>query len=128
MAFETQTEGPRDLAFLLSQAPRTRSLDTITVASGEGKLEPGTILGEVTATEKYVASPNAEVVGKEGAETATAILAYGVDATSTDVEAVVVSDDAEVKEPMLVVHASVDDATKRAAKVAQLRAVGIKAR
>lgn len=128
MALETKTMGARDLAFVLSQANRNRSTDTVTIASGEGKLEPGTILGEVTATEKFVASPHTEVVGKEGAESATAVLAYGVDATDADVEALVVNVDAEVKEPMLVVHSSVDDATKRAAKVGQLLTVGIKAR
>ncbi|MEJ8474462.1 head decoration protein [Roseibium algae] len=120
--------GPRALAFLLSEASGKRSLDTTTIASGEGVLEPGTVLGKVTGSEKYVASPNAEVAGKEGAETASAILCYRVDATNADVEAVLVTADAEVKSPMLVFAASVNDTDKQQTKLKQLRAVGIKAR
>ncbi|AXS39260.1 head decoration protein [Breoghania sp. L-A4] len=125
---DIKTEGARDLGFVLSLASGKRSLDTITIASGAGRLESGTVLGRITASGKFITSPNAEVVDIEGAEIATAILGYGVDATDSDVEAVVVDGDAEVKEPMLVFDASVDDATKIAIKVEQLRAVGIKAR
>lgn len=119
---------PRALAFLLSEASGKRSLDTLTIASGEGVLEPGTVLGEVTASKKFVASPNAVVGGKEGAETASAILCYRVDATDADVETVLVTTDAEVKSPMLLFEATVDDTAKQQAKLEQLRAVGIKAR
>lgn len=125
---DNKTMGPRNLAFVLSEASGKRSLDTVTIAAGEGVLEPGSVLGEVTASEKYVFSPNAEIVGKEGAELAKAVLGYRVDATDADQTAVVVSSDAEVKKPMLLFHASVDDATKTATKHDQLRAVGIKAR
>jgi hypothetical protein len=85
----------------------------ITVAAGSGK---------------YVASPTAITAGKVGAETAVAVLGYEVDATSADVSVVAVTNDAEVKQPMLVFDASVDDSTKIAAKIAQLRLVKIKAR
>ncbi|WP_394689044.1 head decoration protein [Hoeflea sp.] len=122
------TETPRDLAFILSEANRNRSREVLTIRSGAGKLHAGTVLGKVTADEKYVTSPHAEVAGLEGAETATAILGYEVDATEADVDAVCISDDAEVKDAMLVFSASVDDETKRTAKLTQLRAVGIKAR
>lgn len=119
---------PLALAFLLSEASGKRSLDTLTIVSGEGVLEPGTVLGKVTASGKYAASPNAAVGGKEGAEAASAILCYRVDATDADVEAVLVTSDAEVKSPMLLFEASVDDTPKELAKLEQLRAVGIKAR
>lgn len=122
------TETPRDLGFLLSEGPRTLSRETVVIASGAGKLRAGTVLGKVTATNKYVASPAAQVAGKEGAESASAILGYEVDATSSDVTAVVITNDAEVKRPMLIFDASVDDATKQTAKLTQLRAVTIKAR
>lgn len=125
---DMKTEGARDLAFVLSEGNGAISRETVTVVTGEGKLEAGTVLGKVTSSEKYAVSPNAVVVGKEGAETAVAILAYAVDATSADATAVVVKRLAEVKDPMLIFHASVDDATKRAAKVAQLAAVDIIAR
>ena len=123
-----KVEPTRNLAFVLSEASGHRSRDTVTIQAGEGSLEPGTLLGFVSAAKKYVASPEAEVAGKEGAEVASAILAYGVTAGDEDVTAVIVSSDAEVKRPMLVYHASVDTDAKRAAKQDQLRKSGIKAR
>lgn len=125
---DTKTSGPRNLSFVLSEGNGHISRDVVTISSGAGKLDPGTLIGMVTATKKYVVSPNAEVVGKEGAEVAKAVLAYGVDATSADVEAVVIARHAEVKKPMLIVDASVNDATKLAAKYTQLAAAGIIAR
>ncbi|MBP2560842.1 hypothetical protein J2857_003611 [Neorhizobium galegae] len=119
------TEGPRDLGFILTELPGTLSRDVVTIASGSGKLDPGTLLAKLAATSKYVPSP---ATGADGSQTAIAVLAYGVDATSADVDAVVVANDAEVKDPMLVFHSSVDDDTKRNAKLTQLRAVNIKAR
>lgn len=85
----------------------------ITVAAGSGK---------------YVASPHALTAGKEGGEIACAVLAYEVDATSADAPGVAITNDAEVKKPMLVYAASVDDSTKQTTKQTQLRAVTIKAR
>lgn len=123
-----KTEGPRNLGFLLSEANGSRSRSVKTIASGEGVLKPGTVLGAQTADGKLVVSPVAEVEGKEGAETATAVLAYGADATSADVEAVVLDADCEIKGADLVYEASVDDNAKKAAKAAQLGAVGIKVR
>lgn len=125
---ETKTEGARNLAFVLSEGNGKISRDVVTIASGAGKLEAGTVLGRITASENYVASPEAQIVGKEGAETAMAVLAYRVDATSEDVEAVVIARHAEVKEPMLVFDASVDNASKIAAKLEQLSAATIIAR
>lgn len=122
------TERARPLAFILSEAPGTLSRDTLVIASGSGKLQAGTVLGMVTASKKHVPSPNAETAGKEGAETAVAILGYPVDATSADVNAVCITNDTEVKDPMLIFDASVNDATKRGAKLTQLRAKTIKAR
>ncbi|CAM5576843.1 MAG TPA: head decoration protein [Mesorhizobium sp.] len=125
---DTKTMGPRALAFVLSEGNGMISREVVTIASGAGKLEPGTLLGQITASKKYVGSPAAQVVGKEGAETATALLAYEVDATSADVEAVVIKRVAEVKTPMLIFDASVNDSTKKAAKLTQLAASTIIAR
>lgn len=122
------TETPRDLAFLLSEANGMLSREVLTIKSGSGKLLAGTILGKVTADGKHVPSPNTSVAGKEGAETGVAILAFEVDATSADVPAVCVTNDAEVKSPMLVFDTTVNDAAKRATKISQLRSVNIKAR
>jgi hypothetical protein len=125
---DKKVEGPRALAFVLSEGNGKISREVVTIASGAGVLEPGSVLGQITASKKYVFSPNALVVGKEGAETASAVLAYGVDATSADVEAVIIRRVAEVKTPMLIFDASVNDATKRTAKLTQLAAATIIAR
>jgi len=125
---ENATMQTRNLAFLLSEAAGRRSRSIVTIADGAGKLAAGTVLGKVTATGKYVPAPAAEVVGFEGAETAVAILAYGVDATDQAVEVTAIDRDAEAKLPMLSFDASVDDQAKTDAKVAQLSAVGIRVR
>jgi len=122
------TESTRDLAFLLTEANGYLSRDTVTILAGSGKVKAGTVLGKITASGKFTPSPAAQVAGKEGAETANAVLGYEVDATSEDVPAVIIANDAEVKRPMLIFDASVDDATKQTAKLSQLRAVNIKAR
>jgi hypothetical protein len=125
---ENATMQTRALSFLLSEAAGRRSRSLVTIANGEGKLAAGTVLGKVTASGEFVASPDAEVVGKEGAETGLCILAYGVDATDQAVEVTVIDRDAEAKLPMLTFHASVNDQTKTDAKVAQLEAVGLRVR
>lgn len=125
---DIKAEGPRDLAFLLSEGNGKISREVVTIKSGAGILKPGTVLGQITAGGKYVISANAEVVGSEGAETAKAVLAYGVDATSADVAAVVIRRLAEVKTSMLVFDASVNDTGKTATKLGQLAAQNIFAR
>lgn len=125
---DTITEKARDLGFVLSEANGKRSREVLTIASGTGKVEAGTVIGKITASGKYIPSPNAEVTGSEGAETATAICGYTVDATSADVDVACITNDAEVKDPMLVFDSSVDNGTKRTAKLTQLAAVRIKAR
>lgn len=112
----TGTPNANDLAFTITAGGTPFVAGDgfdITVAAGSGK---------------YVASPNALTAGKEGAEIACAVLAYETDATSADATAVAITNDAEVKTPMLVYAASVNDSTKKAAKLTQLRAVTIKAR
>jgi hypothetical protein len=125
---ENATMQTRNLSFLLSEAAGRRSRSIVTIANGAGKLEAGTVLGKVTDSGEYIPSTDAEVVGKEGAETAVAILAYGVDATDQAVEVTAIDRDAEAKLPMLSFDASVDSQTEIDAKVAQLDAAGIRVR
>lgn len=127
MNLTTLSMGPRALAFVLSDHGRI-SFETVTIAAGAGILKPGTVLGQVTASKKFVPSPAASASGLEGAETAKAVLAYGVDATSADVIVVVMRRLGEVKKPMLVFEASVDTAPEIAAKLDQLAASFIIAR
>lgn len=125
---ETAIMQPRNLAFLLSEAAGHRSRNTVTIARGSGKLAAGTVLGKVAHTGEYIPATDAEVTDREGAETAVAILAHGVDATGQAVETVAIDRDAEARLPMLSFDASVDDQTKTDAKIAQLNAVGIRVR
>lgn len=76
----------------------------------------------------YVPSPEAETVGSEGAEVASAIALYGCDATSADCDITIIKRDAEWNVNTLSYDASVDDDAKKAIKHAQLSAVGIIAR
>lgn len=54
----------------------------VVIASGAGKLGRGTVLGQITASEKYV---KVDSTNEDGSQTAKAVLAYPVDATSADV-------------------------------------------
>jgi hypothetical protein len=80
---------------------------TVTVAAGSGKLVPSSM----TAT--------------DGSQNAVAIAIYGGDATSADLSVAALVRDAEVRGSALTYHSTVDTAPERAAKAAQLAAVGI---
>lgn len=126
---ENKVMGPRPLEFILNEGDGHISRDVAKIPAGTGKILSGTVLGELTAAKgSFIPSHAAVVAGKEGAEKATAILCYGVDATDSDAEAVILNVHAEVKTGLLIFDASVNDAAKRAAKLEQLRAVHIKAR
>ena len=101
------------------------SRETVTLKSGTN-YALGSVLGKITATAKYRLSPNTQVVGDEGAETAVAVLLEAVDATAADKTGLVVArGPAILSKAALVFDASVDDNTKKAAKHAQLSAAGI---
>lgn len=67
----------------------------------------------------------ADPTATDGSQTAKAILIGGVDATSAAQKAAAITRSAEVNGNLLTYDAAVDDATKKAAKVAELKAVGI---
>lgn len=56
----------------------------VTISSGEGELEAGTVLGRVTADGEFIVSESA---ADDGSEDPIAVLAKDIDATSADVEA-----------------------------------------
>jgi len=117
---------PADLGTLLKREyDRDYNRETVTLESGTN-YPLGAVLGIITASGNYTISPHASTVGIEGAETAAAVLLVATDATTAATEAVVlVRGPAIVADTALVVDASVDDATKLAAKHAQLVALGI---
>lgn len=99
--------------------------EVVTLKSGTN-YALGAVLGQITASGKYRLSPDAEVTGDEGAETAVAVLIEAVDATDGDKAGLIVArGPAIVSKAALVLDDSVDDETKRAAKHAQLSAAGI---
>ncbi len=99
--------------------------ESVTLKSGTS-YALGSVLGRITASGKYRLSPNAQVVGDEGAESAIAVLLEAVDATSADKPGLVaVRGPVIVSKAALVFDASVDDATKKAAKHAELAAAGL---
>lgn len=96
--------------------------ETVTLLAGTN-YRVGAVLGRITASGKMKLSTAA---GTDGAQNAAAMLLDDVDATSADANAVVIlRGPAIVSKAALVFDASVDDATKRAAKHAQLTALGI---
>ena len=89
----------------------------------------GSVLGMIAASGKYRLSPNAEVVGDEGAETAVAVLIEAVDATDEDKTGLVVARGPVIlSKDALGYDASVDDAAKKASKLGQLATAGLVSR
>jgi hypothetical protein len=96
--------------------------ETVTLLAGTN-YRVGAVLGRITASGKMKLSTAA---GTDGAQNAAGMLLDDVDATSADANAVVIlRGPAIVSKAALVFDVSVDDATKRAAKHAQLTALGI---
>ena len=96
--------------------------ETVTLLAGTN-YRVGAVLGRITASGKMKLSTAA---GTDGAQNAAGMLLDDVDATSADANAVVIlRGPAIVSKAALVFDASVDDATKRAAKHIQLTALGI---
>ena len=86
----------------------------------------GSVLGQITASGKY---KMATATGSDGAQNASAVLLYAVDATLEDATGIVlVRGPAIVSREGLAYDGTVDDATKITAKITQLAAVGIIAR
>lgn len=124
----TFTEGRHSTEGLISEANFHRSRDNLVIAAGSGLIVAGMVLGKVTASGKYVPSANAEVTGEEGAEVGAAIALYNCDATSADQRIAAITRDAEWNGNTLSFDSTVNDASKKATKVAQLAAKGIIAR
>ena len=118
-------KGPTEGDILKFDLDQNYTREVVTLKSGTA-YAIGSVLGVVTADGEYMLSPDAEVVGSEGAETAAAVLIQAVDATDADAEGVVIKrGPAIVAQGELVFHSSVNDDTKRAAKRAQLVTLGI---
>ena len=99
--------------------------ETVTLLAGTA-YPVGSVLGRITASGKYKLATSG---GSDGAQTASAVLLYAVDATLADATGIVV-----VRGPSIVSRAglaydgTVDDAAKITTKLGQLVALGIIAR
>lgn len=83
----------------------------------------GSVLGKITASGKYTLSA---ATGADGAQVASAVLLYAVDATLADATGIVLArGPAIVSRAGLAYDGSVDDGTKITAKLTQLAAAGI---
>ena len=89
----TLTEGKRDFEFLLTEEGSI-SREQVTIAAAAGLLAPGTVVGKITASGKYIAYSNAAV---DGSEVAAGIVCYGVPDLAVDQKAVIIARLAEVK-------------------------------
>ncbi len=102
--------------------------ETVTLRAG-ASYPLGAVLGEVTATGKYILSPAAAVAGDEGAEVARAVLLEAVDATGGDATGLILArGPAIVSKSALGFDASIGQPAEIAAKHAELAARGIVAR
>ena len=80
------TEGKHAGGFLVWEVLRDYTRETVTIASGAGKLEPGTVLGRITTGGKYTSfAPGAS----NGSQNASGILWDSVDASAADAPAVI---------------------------------------
>ena len=81
------TEGKHAGGFLVWEVLRDYTRETVTIASGAGKLEPGTVLGKITTGGKYTGlAPTAS----NGSQNAAGILWGMTDATDVDTPGVAV--------------------------------------
>ena len=121
-----KTEGKHTGEFLVSEAPGTRSRDKVTVTvPANTTLQPGYVLGQLSAGGKYVPYDNAETDGREDA--AGILYDELVNDTDAGVDhvATIINCDAEVRKADLV---WLDEQNDETAGLADLLALGIKAR
>jgi hypothetical protein len=99
--------------------------ETITLLAGM-PYPVGSVLGRITASAKYKLATSG---GSDGAQTASAVLLFAVDATLADATGIVVArGPAIVSRAALAYDATVDDGAKIITKIGQLAAAGIIAR
>jgi hypothetical protein len=83
----TLTEGKHAGGFLVWEVLRDYTRETITVTSGAGKLEPGTVLGRITTGGKFTSLAPAAT---NGSQNAAGILWGSVDASDADAPGVMI--------------------------------------
>lgn len=118
----TLVEPKQDGGFLVWEVLRDYTRETVTIASGAGKIAPGTVLGKITTGGKYTGLAPAAT---NGSQTPAGILWAGVDATAADALGVVIlRGPAIVNRSELIWPAGATDAQITAA-ITALAALGI---
>ena len=118
-------KGPTEGDLLKFDLEKNYTREAVTLLAGTA-YPLGAVLGRITASGKFAMST---ATGSNGAQTAAGVLLAPVDATEGDATGVVIArGPAIVSDAELQFDPSVDDAPKRAAKIAQLAAIGIVAR
>ena len=83
----TLTEGPHPGGFLVWEVLRDYTRETVPLASGAGKLAPGTVLGRITTGGSYTQLAPA---ASNGSQNAAGVLWAETDASTADVPGVVI--------------------------------------
>lgn len=96
------------------------SYEEAIIASGAGKVDSGTVLGQITASGKF---KPVTIAATDGSQNAKAILLRAVDATSADAPCVIVAREAIVVHQGLRYGADVDTAAERLAVHNALRSL-----
>lgn len=123
MPVANKTEGSILSDLIVEEFDGRYNRRNVIIASGAGVLKRGTVLGRVTASGKYLPSP---ATGSTGEQVGVAVLIDDVDATSADqVVQAGFGPALLVAEQGLIFAASVNDATKKAAKIAELATANI---
>lgn len=81
------TEGKHAGGFLVWESFSDYTRETVTIASGAGKLEPGSVLGKISTGGKYTRLAPAAT---NGSQNPAGILWAGVDATAADAPSVAI--------------------------------------
>lgn len=120
----TQNETRGALEFLLAEASGHRSRNEVTIESGQ-TLSAGHVLGKVTSSGEY---KEYDPGNADGSETAVALLAHDVDASSEAKQATIIDNDAEAHVGLLVYFDGASDAEKTTAQNELFNQSGIRVR
>ena len=88
------TEGKYTGEFLLRAANGTRSREEVVIAAAAGAMVPGTLVGKITASGKYIAYDDDGT--DDGRRQAAGVLYHAVADSAADQKAVIIARDAEV--------------------------------
>jgi Bacteriophage lambda head decoration protein D len=114
------TEGPHTGGFLVWEAFRDYCREVVTIAAGT--LEPGTVLGKITASGNYAAHDPAAV---DGTENAVAVLWGKADASGGEVPVVALARGPAIVNRHDLVFAGTPSEAEIAAAHADLLAAGV---